>query len=276
MVGQMLTKRLIDAGYDVTIVSRKPKAGEFGWGDLASALEGSHAVVNLAGRPIACKFTEENRKAILDSRIESTTAISKALAKCSAKPTKWINASAVGYYGERGEERITESSPAGTGFMSEVCSQWEATCLEPDLAIERTVLRIGVVLSSHGGALEPLIRVTKLFLGGQAGNGQQWMSWIAVTDLARLIQYAIENETPSVINACAPAPVRNRDFMTWLRGELKRPWSPPVPAFILKIFGKVIGPDASLILTSCHAVSERLSGFEFDFPTLDKLKLSDI
>lgn len=276
MVGKVLVARLLAAGYDAVVVSRKPKNNEFGWKDLPVVLTGAIAVVNLAGRSIACKFTEANKREILKSRIETTEQIGKALAQCTNGPKKWINASAVGVYGDRGEERITESSAPGTGFMPDVCLQWEALCLGADTRVEKTILRIGVVLSKDGGALGPLIAATKLFLGGQIGRGNAWMSWIAVTDLAKLIQFAIEHPMPQIVNACAPNPVRNRDFMTWLRGEVGRPWSPPIPEFMLKLFGKTVGPDASLVLSSCHAVSERLADFEFEFPTLDRVRLSDI
>jgi len=276
VVGGALSQRLRESGYDVAIVSRHPESGEFSWEQLPSVLEGALAVVNLAGSPIARKFTDANKKEILDSRVNSTLQVGAAIEQCSHGPTKWINASATGYYGDRGDEVLTEESKPGTGFVADVCSAWESACLQSSAKTSKRILRLGIVLSKQGGALVPLIKVTKLFLGGRVGSGMQWMPWLTISDLTRLIQYSIENEMPEIVNACAPNPVQNRQFMAWLRAQIGRPWSPPVPAAMLTIVGKLVGPDASLLLGSSRVISEKTGGFQFDFPSLENLKLGDI
>ena len=275
-IGNALSKRLLDSGYEVTIVSRKPTGDQVGWDRLIDALQGSTAVINLSGRSIVCKFSPANRKAILDSRIDSTRQIAKALAECSSPPATWINASAVGYYGTRGDELLTELSLPGTGFMPDVCVPWEAACLESKTQPQKTVLRLGLVFSSQGGVLKTLMTLTKFFLGGQAANGKQWVAWITLSDLTKMIQWTIEHNAPPVINACSPNPVTNADMMVWLRRECHRPWSPPIPKFALDLVGKTIGPDSSLVLNSTRVIPQNAELLEFDFPMLDNVRLSEI
>ncbi|MBI1333099.1 MAG: TIGR01777 family protein [Armatimonadetes bacterium] len=276
LIGQALDKRLTDSGYDVVTVSRHPKLGEISWDDLGRAIDGATAVINLSGRPIACKFTESNKREILNSRVESTQKVAKAFATCTNPPAKWINASAVGFYGNRGDETMTEASSPGSGFVVDVCRAWEDACLKSEANCAKTVLRIGVVLTSNGGAMSKLMPLTKAFLGGAVGNGLQWMSWIALKDLVRLFEWVIENDAPSVVNACAPEPIRNGDFMAWLRRQLRRPWSPPVPAFMMKLLGQTVGPDASLLLDSTRAIPTQTGDFQFMVPSLENARLDDL
>ena len=275
-IGTALRRQLESSGYDVTVISRNPGEGQLGWDQLSETLEGAFAVVNLAGRAINCVFTDQNKREILTSRVESTEKIAAAINQCLVKPKKWINASATGIYGDRGDEALNESSPSGDGFLPEICTAWENACLLSTAETQKAVIRIGVVLSSKGGILAKLIPYVKALLGGSAGHGNQWVSWIHLTDLIRLIMHMIEHDTPSVVSGSTQNPVQNRDLMSWLRGLYRRPWSPPVPAFILKLNGRLIGPDASLALDSCRVISAQLPDFQFVFPSLESIKRSDI
>lgn len=267
-IGTALSQHLLSAGYEVALVGRHPKPGEFGWAQLPEVLEGSLAVVNLAGRSIACKFSNENKKEILSSRLESARMVAEAIAKCSSKPRKWINASATGFYGDRGDEVLDETSEAGSTFSAETCVLWEKACLESAAETEKIALRIGVVLSAHGGVLSKLIPLVKAFLGGTASSGKQWISWIHLLDAVRMIQWVIEHDTPQIVSVSTRNPVQNDFFMKWLRTDYGRPWSPPVPAFALILVGKIIGPDASLVLDSYRVVPTSLPEFKFEYPTL--------
>jgi uncharacterized protein (TIGR01777 family) len=275
-IGSALRSQLKTAGYDVIIVSRQPKDGEIGWSQLAHSLEGAKAVINLSGRSIACKFSEANKREIRSSRIESAKQVADAIAQTEVKPEKWINASATGFYGNRGQEILTESSTRGSNFSSEVCVAWEDACLKAPVDIPKVVIRIGIVLSSHGGVLSKLVPLTKAFLGGTAGNGDQWISWIHLTDIVRIIVWTIKHDTPDIVSGSTHSPVQNRDFMTWLRRAYGRPWSPPVPAPLLNLVGKVVGPDASLVLDSYRVIPSTLSNFPFEFPTLSSISRSDL
>lgn len=243
-----------------------------GYEQLPVALDGSLAVVNLAGRSIATNFTPEHKRDILESRVETTKQIREAIELCVEPPKKWIQASATGFYGDRKDETIHPESPAGSGFLAEVCKAWESECRVQNLETKRVIVRLGVVCSDQGGALPSLITLTKAFLGGQAGNGKQWLPWIAVEDLARLMAWAIENDAPEVMLGCTRNPIQNSDMARVLRSKYHRPWSPPVPAAMIKLVGKIKGPDACLILDSCRAVADDL-GFDYQYPNFEDLPL---
>ena len=276
LIGSALHQQLEKAGYDVVIVSRHPKGDDVGWDQLASALDGAKAVINLAGRSIACKFSEENKRQILESRLESTKNIADAVNQCRTKPEKWINSSATGFYGDRGDEILTESSPPGKSFQSEVCIQWEAACLKSPAQIAKTVIRTGVVMSARGGVLKTLIPLTKMFAGGAAGSGKHWLPWIHIDDIVGIYCWAIDHDTPEILSGSAPEAVMNRDFMAWLRKIYNRPWSPPIPSFIIELEGKLIGPDSSLVLGSCRIAPTELRGYTFKFPTLESISQNDL
>lgn len=275
-IGTALRRQLESAGYDVVIISRNPNPDELNWDQLPSALEGALAVVNLAGRSVNCIFTQANKKEILASRVETTAKVAGAIDHCIHKPKKWINASATGFYGDRGDEALHESSQAGTGFLPDICTAWEQACLNSDAETNKYVIRIGVVLSAQGGVLAKLIPYVKAFLGGSASTGNQWLSWIHLSDLARLVQHVIEQDTGPIVSGSTPNPVQNRDLMTWFRKAYGRPWSPPIPALILKVNGRLIGPDASLALDSYRVVPALLPDFQFNYPTLDSINRSDL
>lgn len=279
-IGKALSNELSEKGFDVLVLTRGKQKLEnnikfISWdginlGPWANELEGAKAVVNLTGRSINCLHTPQNKKEIIESRLNSIQALEVAFKNCQSAPDVWVQASATGFYGDTGEAAVDEQSPKGSDFLSDVCEAWENKFVEVNLSNTRKViLRFGVVLGENGGALKPLKLITKLFLGGAAGNGKQYISWIHVDDICRIILEAIENnEISGIYNATAPEPVTNSEFMKTLRSVLKRPWVPPAPSFIIKIIAKfVLKTEPSLILEGNKAIPKRLinHGFRWKF-----------
>jgi uncharacterized protein (TIGR01777 family) len=265
----------------VTTLDRSPaeRAGieSFKWdgetlGEWTSCLEGADAIINLSGAPISVKWDAVNKEKIRASRINSTQAIGSALAKVPNPPRVWINGSAVGFYGDRGDTVLYETAEAGKGFLSDICRSWEAAAQDAAPPETRLVLmRTGFVLGRGGGAFKPLRNLALFGLGGSAGSGNQWVPWIHLDDLCRMFIWAAENERlRGPVNGSAPEPVRNRDLMTKLRKELNRPWAPPAPSFALKVLGEIAGPDSELLLDSQRAVPRAAidSGFTWNFPSI--------
>ena len=238
-------------------------------GPWVESLRGSEAIINLAGSPISVKFTAENRQRILESRTQPTAAIGQALSQLNEK-LHWINGSAIGFYGDRGAEICNEQTPSGKGFLPETCVEWERQIFGSTAECPKSVVRIGVVLAHGGGAFPKLHALTKAFLGGQVGDGEQYISWIHIQDLVALFCWLVENGTQGVFNGSAPAPVKNAEFMKELRKAENRPWSPPVPAALMKLMGATVGPDASLLLDSTRAVPKACmdQGFTFRYPSI--------
>lgn len=237
-------------------------------GPWIETLAECQAVINLSGAPITLPWNAANKDLILKSRVDSTRAIARALQE-SGGPKIWINGSAVGYYGDRADEVLTESSPPGKGFLSEVCLAWESAMEGPNL--RKVQIRTGIALAKKGGALEPLKGLTEKFLGGAQGSGDQWMPWIHIDDLAHLFVTAIDDERyEGPINGSAPSPVRNAEFMAELRHVLKRPWSPPAPAFAVKLGAKAMGVEPTPIFVSERTVPEKALalGFQFGYTEL--------
>lgn len=235
-------------------------------------LDGFDAVVHLAGDNVAGgSWTQEKKKSIKDSRVLGTRTLVDALKRTENPPKIFVSASAIGFYGNRGDEILTEESPKGEGFFPEVCSEWEA---EGDKAKEfgaRVVHpRIGIVLSKDGGALEKMLTPFKFGVGGTVGSGEQYMSWIAIDDLIKIIVFALENENLNgAVNATAPNPVTNERFTEALGKVLHRPTIIPVPAFGIKLlFGEM---GETLLLEGCRVIPQKLqeNGFEFGFPDLE-------
>jgi hypothetical protein len=237
----------------------------------AAAVSGFDAVVHLAGESVVGRWTEEKRRAIRESRVLGTRNLAAALAKSEPKPRVLVCASAIGFYGNRGEEVLREESAAGQGFLPSVCSEWEDATQAAAAAGIRTVnIRIGLVLSAKGGALGKMLTPFKLGLGGRMGSGQQWMSWIHVDDIVGGIRHAMG--TPSLsgpVNLVAPNPVRNAEFTRVLASVLGRPAFFPVPEFALRLaFGKMAA--AELLLASQRVEPGKLlaSGYTFRFREL--------
>jgi uncharacterized protein len=282
-VGQHLAAELVGQGFEVAILSRSvdssAKYREVKWdgkslGDWAKEIDGAELVFNLSGAPIDKKWTPEYQKVVLDSRVESSRVIGEAIRAAASKPKAWVNASAVGFYGDRGDEILGESAREGTGFLSEVCSEWERACLVPEIPdVKQVCVRIGIVLGLEGGMFPVMSKLAKFGLGGAAGSGKQWLPVIHVDDLARVFVWAAEFAQEGVLNGCCPEPVQNSEFMGALREAYARPFSPPVPKFALNFGSGLMGKEGALILMSQRAVPTLAlsQGFEFKYPDLDAI-----
>ncbi|OGL10944.1 MAG: TIGR01777 family protein [Candidatus Rokubacteria bacterium RIFCSPLOWO2_02_FULL_72_37] len=280
LVGSALRRALAAQGHDVLPLVRgaAPAPGErvVRWdpaaGTLAAAdLEGVDAVVHLAGERIAGRWTAAKKARIRDSRVRSTALLAGTLARLARPPRVLVSASAVGWYGDRGDEILTEGSPPGTGFLAEVCREWEAATGPAALVGIRVAhLRIGMVLSRRGGGLAALLPAFRLGLGGAVGRGVQWMSWIALDDLVGALVHALGADTlAGPVNAVAPHPVTNREFTRTLGRVLRRPAFLPFPALAARL---LLGEMANaLLLASVRALPLRLtaSGYAFEHPQLD-------
>jgi uncharacterized protein (TIGR01777 family) len=284
-LGPALAARLMAAGFAVTTVTRHDRpvlegAAHARWdgkgqGDWAGHLDGAAAVINLAGKSIDCRHTPENLAVIRSSRVDSTTAVAEAIAACEVPPATWLNASTAAIYRPRVEDQppATEDDPPEAGEeLREVGIAWEDALLAPDLpATRRIAMRISVVLG-EGGALPVLRRLTRWGLGGKAGSGRQWMSWITVEDLCTAVLHLIEHEEVSgPVNFAAPGALTNRDFMAAMRRVMKRPIGLPAPAFGIRLGARLVGTEAKLVLESMKVAPQRLlaSGFAFADPELE-------
>ena len=278
LVGTRLTTLLTEKGFEVMLLSRNPKPlskiKQYRW-DIAksyiepAAIEEADYIVHLAGESIADqKWTTERKKQLLDSRTKSSEVLYTALKAYPNKIKAVIAATAIGYYGNSGNELVTEESPAGKGFLTNVCVAWEKAT-QPFADITRLVqLRIGVVLSTHGGALPELQKPINFGVGAYIGNGNQFYSWIHIDDLCGIIIHAIENEEmKGVYNAVAPNATRNRDLVDAIRFALKKPSvGIPSPEFVIKL---VMGEMAAVVLDSCKASAQKIiqAGYGFKFKT---------
>jgi uncharacterized protein (TIGR01777 family) len=281
LVGSALVAALRNKGYQVVrAVRREPvNTDEVLWnpeeGKLdAAQLSGVDAVVHLAGESIADgRWSEEKKRRIRESRVKGTRLLSETLAKLNPKPRVLVSASAIGFYGNRGAEILTEESSAGNDFLADVCREWEAATAPAGESGIRTVnLRIGIVLSPKGGALGKMLTPFKLGIGGRVGSGEQFMSWIALDDVVGIIEHALTNESLSgPVNTVAPNPVTNAEFTKKLGAAISRPTIFPIPAFALRLaFGGEMAD--STLLSSARVEPQRLkpSGYKFLYPTLDE------
>jgi uncharacterized protein (TIGR01777 family) len=279
LIGSALVSFLTTGGHEVKrLVRSKPEAGqaEILWEPYAESidrkqLEGADAMVHLSGETIAGRWTEEKKQKIRDSRVQTTRFLSETLAQLEHPPKVLVSMSAVGYYGNRGDQILKEDSKAGAGFLAEVCQQWEAAT-EPAAkkGIRVVNLRTGVVLSPEGGALEKMLFPFKMGAGGFVGSGEQYWSWIAIDDVIGAIHHAmITNSLKGPVNAVAPNPVTNREFTKVLGRVLSRPTLLPMPSFAARLaFGEMA--DA-LLLASARVQPTKLvdSGYEFRHPELE-------
>jgi uncharacterized protein (TIGR01777 family) len=259
-VGRRLIERLGKQGHTSKAISLRTAPRPE---DLADC----DAVVHLAGEPVAQRWTTAARRRIRDSREEGTRTLVAAMR--SHPPNVLVSASAVGYYGSRGDEILTEQSPAASDFLGQVVEAWEREALEAEKLGTRVVrLRIGVVLGAGGGALAKMITPFRLGVGGRLGNGRQWMSWIHLDDLCDLILFVLRESTlRGVLNATSPHPATNAEFTQALAHAIHRPAVLPVPAFALKL---VMGEMAEVLLASQRAIPQGAlrAGFEFRYPDL--------
>lgn len=277
-IGHRLLGRLRGEAHQTRVLSRTVgKAGAvWPWDAMAGtpppdALEAADAVIHLAGEPVAQRWSPEVKQRIRDSRIEGTRNLVTAMGSLRKPPRVLVAASALGYYGERGDDLLTEASSPGTGFLPEVCIEWER---QADRAAEFGVrvvkIRIGIVLGSEGGALKKMLLPFRLGVGGRVGSGRQWMSWIHADDLVSLMLFALD--TPGLhgaVNGTAPNPVTNAEFTRVLGAVLHRPAILPVPAFALKI---MFGEMAEVMLGSqrIQPAAALSAGFQFRYPALEQ------
>ncbi len=285
-IGRALAKALVARGYEVIVLTRTPRPDtgfrEVEWdgahvGEWIQFLGDAEAVVNLTGRNVNCPHTPENLKEILESRVNSVQAIAQSFPHVASSlikktPRTWVQAGAVGFYGDTGDRLCDESSPAGKNALAKVCKQWEKAFNAADTPATRKVtLRIGFVLGREGGALPVLSKLTKNFLGGSVGKGKQFISWIHLEDLTRMFIAAIEREDlTGTYNAVGLNPEMNRDFMRELRHVLHRPWSPPVPEFAVRLGARWMKSEPSLALDSqcCAPIRFLEAGFDYKFSRL--------
>ncbi len=278
-IGGALLPSLERSGADVVRLVRGPakSAGELSWNPEArdsstrlspDAVSGFDVVIHLAGETVMGRWTDSKKKAILESRVLGTQNLASALEATKSKPKVFICASAVGFYGDRGEEVLTEKSERGQGFLPDVCREWEAASQIAASAGIRTVnVRFGLVLSAKGGALKKMLTPFKLGLGGRIGSGQQWWSWIHIDDLVGGIQYALSTESISgPLNIVGPNPVRNEEFTKVLASVLGRPAFFPVPAFALRVaFGQMVAHELFLASQRVAPTILQASGYAFQF-----------
>lgn len=251
LVGRPACAALRAAGHDVTVVSREPgrvPARAIGWDALGAAMPETDAIVNLAGDSIAGgRWTDARKAEIRRSRIEGTRALVQAIAASESRPKVLVSASAVGYYGDRGDEPLDETAAPGTDFLARVCVAWEAEARRAEeLGLRVARLRLGVVLAPDGGAIASMLLPFRAGLGGPLGSGKQWMSWVHRDDVVGLITEAVASETyAGAVNVTAPNPVTNKDFTRALAHAVHRPGFLPVPGVGLRL---LLGEMASMLL----------------------------
>ena len=273
-IGEPLVRRLVARGDDVAVITRNPAKVRVGrplpWQQIGEAAS-ADAVINLAGENVGGgRWTEARKRRIIESRTQATTELIEAV---NARPDgrrAFINASAIGYYGVRGDEALDETSPPGPGFLAEVVKRWEELARRAEGAARLVILRFGVVLGPDGGALGKMLLPFRLFAGGPMGSGRQWMSWVDREDVLRMIEWAIDHQSAhGVYNVTAPNPVRNRDFARALGRALHRPAFMPVPAFALRL---ALGAEMAdeMLLGGQRVVPARATaeGFTFNHPEL--------
>jgi len=281
-IGTALCERLLQAGHMLVLLTHgsPPNASTPGkrwihWtpgsvGEWAKVIDGADGVINLAGESLAGrKWTYNQQRRLQQSRFDATQSIVLACARAKQKPRFLINASAVGYYGPRQDEILTENSPPGNDFLANLCLGWEAEAIAAEsLGLRVVRLRTGIVLGPGGGALVKMVEPFRWFVGGHLGSGQQWMSWIHLEDEVNLILHLIAKASVNgPINATAPNPVRNKEFCQTLASVLHRPCWLPVPAIALRIG---LGKMAEMVLTGQRVMpaAAQNSGFRFRYPNL--------
>lgn len=292
LLGRALAEALAADGAEVIVLTRSPQGHRgpgraLAWdgehvGDWAGALAGAAGVVNLAGRNVATRWTAEARREILASRVQSAIVIGQAIAQCANPPGAWVNASAVGIFGDRGDEILAEDAapaPPGADFLGDVCRAWEAAVNHAHAGpqVRKVILRFGAVFSRAGGALPMLERITRLFAGGRLGSGRQWVPWIHVDDAVAAIRWSLGTVSAAgTYNLTSPNPLTNADLMRALRRAWKRPPAPPAPAWAAKLAGRVLGLPLEPALASTRAIPRRLTdeGFAFRHPDLGEALLA--
>lgn len=286
LIGRGLSSRLLAEGHTLWVLSRTPPAHlpyteavsnlswvqwdgrtVSGWGQLASEVD---VVINLAGTNIGeGRWTRQRKHAIRFSRIEAGQALLEAISHAAHRPSLFLQIAGVGYYGPHGDEPLNECAPAGNDFLAGVARDWEQTASPvQDLGVRYVIMRTGVVLSRHGGVLNPFLLQNRLFVGGPLGSGNQWISWIHEADLIHCFLFLLSlSDSQGVYNVTSPQPVTNTEFGRTLSGLMRRPYWAPAPAFMLRL---VLGEMSTLVLDGQKVIPERLlvSGFQYRFADL--------
>ena len=275
-IGAALLPSLKACGYEVTRLVRGPATaeGQISWNPLQpiapDTVSRFDAVIHLAGESIVGRWTQAKKAKIRDSRVLGTTNLAKAVAQAKRKPEVFVCSSAIGYYGDRGNQVLNERSTPGSGFLSDVCREWEAATQAAARAGIRTVqMRTGVVLSPEGGALGKMLIPFKLGVGGKIGNGRQWMSWIDVQDMVGAIHHILKSDLlQGSVNMVAPKAVTNAEFTKTLGSVLSRPTILPMPAFAVKLAFGEMGETVLLASQRVEPAQLVMSGYPFRFTNL--------
>jgi len=284
LIGGALAASLRADGHGVVGISRRPDpvdssgaddetaervvAWDVAAGTIdASALEGLDAIVHLAGESIGGRWTDRRKAAIMSSRVESTKLLADTVRTLDAKPSVFVCGSAIGFYGNRGEEELTERSLPGDGFLADVCMRWERAAVPiPDAGVRLVRIRTGLVVGPGAEAIERMATITRLGAGGPLGGGRQWWSWISLDDEVRAIRHLIDSDASGAFNLTAPNPVRQRDFQRALSAALRRPSFMPAPGFAIRAALGEMGQ--ALLIDSTRVLPDALTedGFEFTHP----------
>ncbi len=285
-IGRALLDRLLGAGHRVVLLTRNPGPARLllkGYGEVqqwngsaegpwTSHIESADAVINLAGESIIAKrWTTRQKEKIISSRISATKAIVEAISTASKKPSVFVSASAMGYYGNVEHDEVTESRAKGNGFLADTCEQWENTAREAEKWGLRVVLtRIGVVLEKDGGALQRMLLPFRIFMGGHLGSGKQWFSWIHRDDIVEAIIFLLG--APNIagpVNLVSPNPVTMKEFCRVLGKVMGRPSWAPVPSFVLR---SLLGEMSEMLLTGQRVIPQKLqeAGYRFKYPRLEE------
>jgi len=289
-VGSILAEHYVQKGYEVVVLSRRHHLDKDGirfvqwdgknYGSWNQELEATEILINMNGKSVDCRYNEGNKQEIYASRIDSTYILGQAIEVLDNPPKLWINSSSATIYRHAEDRQMDEATgELGTGFSVDVCKKWEQAFFETKTKGTRKVaLRMAIVLGKHGGALQPLVQLTKLGLGGKQGNGEQFFSWVHEEDLLRAVDFIQENkEMEGPINIAAPAPVKNCLVMKMLRNATRIPVGLPAPKWLLEIGAVLIQTETELILKSRNVIPGKLTkmGFDFQFPTLE-LAIKDL
>jgi uncharacterized protein len=279
LIGTALVKRLVTNGHQVVRLVRGQSTPSDGirWDPSAGvlpqdALDGTDAVVNLAGAGIGDhRWTDSYKRELVESRLQTTALLAQTMAARTTRPTVFLSGSAIGWYGDRGDEVLDETSSPGTGFLADLCAQWEAaTAPAAQAGVRVAHLRTGVVLSAQGGALKKQLPLFKLGVGGKFGSGRHWQSWISIDDHVAAVEHLLTADVDGPVNLTAPEPVTNATFAKTLGSVLHRPAVVPIPAFGPRL---VLGRELAdaLLFSGQRVVPKRLSasGFQFAHPQLD-------
>ena len=287
LIGGALAASLRADGHEIVGISRRPEgAGTTGDGDEAaertvtwdvaagtigaSALEGLDAIVHLAGESIGGRWTAARKAAIMSSRVDSTRLLARVIGELDAKPSVFVCGSAIGFYGDRGEEELTEWSLPGDGFLADVCMRWERAAVPiPDAGVRLVRIRTGLVVGPGAEAIKRMARITRLGAGGPLGTGRQWWSWISLDDEVRAIRHLIDSDASGAFNLTSPNPIRQRDFQRALSAALRRPSFMPAPRFAIRSALGEMGQ--ALLLDSTRVLPDGLTdgGFEFTHSELN-------